>query len=219
MKKTCGLEEWIWEDGEIVWEKSTESNAPVFATPLYRYFKKLTKQCETFMTGASQMLEGENAEDAGEETEKIVQATSLCGDMLAARDDIERAMVVMGKDPEVVANGSPEPPPEPSTSSSGTTDKGQDKGKDKGKGKGRDPDIEMDRAYRHRCEQLAFEYVDIPNTTLAGHYRYASEVNQSTNATRNPKDRIHLIKELAVMATSLPPGIWVRIDETRSDIM
>ncbi|KAJ8508783.1 hypothetical protein ONZ45_g8975 [Pleurotus djamor] len=30
---------------------------------------------------------------------------------------------------------------------------------------------------------------------------------------------MHLVKELAVMATSLPPGIWVRVDETRNDVL
>ena len=52
-----------------------------------------------------------------------------------------------------------------------------------------------------------------------GAYKYASELEQTANATRNPKDRLHLVKELAVMATSLAPGVWVRVDEVRNDAM
>ncbi|KAH8094716.1 hypothetical protein BXZ70DRAFT_896654 [Cristinia sonorae] len=210
-KKSCGLEEWMWQNGEITWEISA-NNTPAIATPLYSHFKKVTKQCETFMAGASQMLEND---DAGEETEKIVQATSLCGDMLAAKEDIERAMIIMGKDPEAVANGTPQLADDSSSSSKG-------KGKEsigETTGKGRNPDVDMDRTYRLRCEQLAFKSVEIPNIHLPGYYHYAQMVTQSTNATRIPKNRIHFIKEMAVMATSLPPGIWVRNDETRNDII
>ena len=32
-------------------------------------------------------------------------------------------------------------------------------------------------------------------------------------------NRPHLVKELAVTATSLPPGVWVRVDEVRNDAM
>lgn len=229
MKKSCGIEEWMWEDGEITWETTTSPSSsssasasarpkPVLATPLYNHFKKVTKQCETFMTGASQMLEGENAQDAGEETEKIVQATSLCGDMLAAREDIERAMVVMGKSPS-----DPSPPSESEPTSPNheheSRSNGKGKGKVKGKGKGRDPEIDMQRTYRERCEQLAFQHVEVPGLTTAGRYAYAANVKQTASATRTPKDRVHLIKELAIMATSLPPGIWVRVDETRNDVL
>ncbi len=50
-------------------------------------------------------------------------------------------------------------------------------------------------------------------------YKYGPELARTANATRNPKDRLHLVKELAVMATSLPPGVWVRVDEVRNDAM
>ena len=170
----------MWGDGAITFDTHPGTSKPALATPLYSYFKKLTRQCEAFMAGASQMLEGVNAQDADEETFGIVQATSLCGDMLAARDDIERAMVVMGKDPQAVANGTPEPAPEEpeanGSSGPGSKAKGKGKGRSKdkpqanddsgsNKGKARDPDIDMDRAYRLRCEQLAFQYVEMPDVT------------------------------------------------------
>ena len=50
-------------------------------------------------------------------------------------------------------------------------------------------------------------------------YNFTTTLEQTQDRTRNAKDRLHLIKELAVMATSLPPGVWVRVDEIRNDAM
>ncbi|CAL1694625.1 unnamed protein product [Somion occarium] len=176
MKKSCGLEEWMWQDGDIVWERS--DGRLIKTPPLYSHFQKLTKQSETFLTGASRMLEdGDHAE--GEDTETMVKATSLCGDIITARDGIERAMKVMGKDPSTLHN--------------------------------------EQRKYAKACEHLAFKYVSLPNSPSFPGFHYARELQQTANATRNPKNRLHLIKELAVMATSLPTGIWVRPHEVRND--
>lgn len=234
VKQSCGIEEYLWGDGEITFNIHPTTQKPTVAPPLFSYFKKLTKQCETFLAGASQMFEGDNAQDAGEELEGIVQATSLCGDMLAARDDIERAMKVMGQDPEKVASWVPpeipdehsdaEPNGSPSSRRSGRNkskdkDKASTSSRKADKGKQRDPNIDIDRAYRLRCEQLSFSYVDLPDITQSKEFHYANLVKQTASATRIPKNRVHFLKELAVMATSLPPGIWVRVDETRTDAM
>jgi baculoviral IAP repeat-containing protein 6 len=95
-----------------------------------------------------------------------------------------------------------------------------------GKGKGRDPALDMEKAYSNDCERLAFQYVDtLSNRGIRGfgldyaNYNFVSQLKQTASATRNPKDRLHLIKELAVMATCLPPGVWVRVDEVRNDAM
>ncbi|KAL7285064.1 hypothetical protein ACG7TL_000155 [Trametes sanguinea] len=204
MTKSCGLEEWMWDDGEIVWEKNTETGRLVPAPPLYVHFKKLTKQCETFLAGASHMLE---SAAAGEDAETLVKATSLCGDIIAAKDDIERAMTIMGKDPATIL--------EMAYQSSAMTQV---------KGKARDPAIDMERTYASECELLAFKHVSLSRPSTKGmgldypDYHYAQDLSRTANATRNPKDRLHLVKELAVMATSLPPGVWVRVDERISVI-
>ncbi|OSD00825.1 hypothetical protein PYCCODRAFT_1478855 [Trametes coccinea BRFM310] len=203
--KSCGLEEWMWDDGEIVWEKDTETGRLVPAPPLYVHFKKLTKQCETFLAGASHMLE---SAAAGEDAETLVKATSLCGDIIAAKDDIERAMTIMGKDPATIL--------EMAHQSSAMTQV---------KGKARDPAIDMERTYASECERLAFKHVSLSRPSTKGmgldypDYHYAQDLSRTANATRNPKDRLHLVKELAVMATSLPPGVWVRVDEVRNDAL
>ncbi|KAI0368884.1 hypothetical protein BV20DRAFT_968673 [Pilatotrama ljubarskyi] len=208
MSRSCGLEDWMWGDGEIIWETDSEGGEPIPAPPLYAHFKKLTKQCETFLSGASSMLE--SASD-GEDTENMVKAASLCGDIIAVKDDLERAMIAMGKDPTEVLK---EPPRTSSPASRSAA-----------KGKGKDPDIDMERTYARECERLAFQHVSLSRPASDGAgldypgYYYARELTQTANATRNPKDRLHLVKELAVMATSLPPGVWVRVDEVRNDAL
>ncbi|OBZ78821.1 Baculoviral IAP repeat-containing protein 6 [Grifola frondosa] len=210
MSKSSGIEEWMWGDGEIVWETNRDSDKEgelIRAPPLYAHFKKLTKQCETFLAGASTMLETGQDQDTDEVTDTMVKATSLCGDIIAARDDIERAMTVMGKDASTVLHD----PDVPHGDSKQT------------KGKGPDPDIALERKYIQECEHLAFQYVTLSQPRDNGigldypSYNYAPQLQQTASATRNPKDRLHLIKELAVMATSLPAGVWVRVDEVRND--
>lgn len=206
----------MWGDGQITWEQSKDTDAPVSAPPLYAHFKKLTKQCETFLAGASSMLESGAGGDGGEVAETAVKATSLCGDIIAARDDIERAMTIMGKEPAAILTG-PQPFGEDEESSTG-------KGKSNGKGKGRDPAIDLERTYAQECERLAFKYMTLSHVSNKGTvnysmYNYAANLKKTANATRNPKDRLHLVKELAVTATSLPPGVWVRVDEVRNDAM
>ncbi|TFK56533.1 hypothetical protein OE88DRAFT_1741727 [Heliocybe sulcata] len=203
-KTSCSLGEWMWQDGEIEWERETQNNAsgsgkasasanlPIaHAPPLYDYFNRLSKQCQAFQAGASQLMEHEDGDDTMETT---VKAMSLCGDILAAKDDIERAMRVLGKRPS---------------------------GKLSAKEKGRSGAIEMEKEYSAACERLAFEHValgrEIGGVLQYPDFNYASKLQNTSNGTRNPKDRLHLVKELAVMATSLPPGIWVRVDEVRND--
>ncbi|KAI0059434.1 hypothetical protein BV25DRAFT_1808905 [Artomyces pyxidatus] len=205
-RKTCGLETWMWEDGEVEWEEN--GGAPARAPPLFAHFRKLTRQCEAFLAGASQLMD-----DGDDDGDVAIKATSLCGDMIAARENIERAMKILGMD--VKESGDDPSPPAPSSP--------QKNGKRRGKGKGRDPAVDMERAYSRECEKLAFKHVMLgrPGADDTGmrylHYNYEQMLSQTASATRNPKNRFHLVKELAVMATSLPPGVWVRVDEVRND--
>ncbi|KAF8963849.1 hypothetical protein BDZ97DRAFT_1904683 [Flammula alnicola] len=161
---TCGLENWMWDDGEIIWSTNGAGDLEILP-PLYTYFKKLTKQSEAFLAGAMQML----------------------GAMkLKARHLYSY------------------PPPK--------------------KGKGRDVSIHVDKVYEEACESLSFKHVSLaedattPATGLHyANYNYAQLLTQTQSSTRQPKSRLHLLKELAVTATSLPPGVWVRVDEVRND--
>ncbi|OSX67171.1 hypothetical protein POSPLADRAFT_1129859 [Postia placenta MAD-698-R-SB12] len=211
MTRSCGLEEWMWRNGDITWAEKEGEREPmklVRAPPLYAHFAKLTKQCETFLSGASSMFESENDED--EVAETMIKATSLCGDIIAARDDIERAMRVMGKEPSALLHEADVPePPGPSSR----------------KGKGIDASIALEKTYADACDRLAFAHVALFAPSADGKglvyptFNFAKEVAHTVSATRNPKDRLHLIKELAVIATSLPPGVWMRVDEVRNDVI
>ena len=94
------------------------------------------------------------------------------------------------------------------------------------KGKARDSAVDLERTYARECERLAFQYAELsqPSADARGGlvfpaYNYARELEQTAGARRNPKDRLHLVQEYAVMATSLPPGVWVRVDEVRIDMV
>ncbi|KAI1793068.1 hypothetical protein LXA43DRAFT_1127421 [Ganoderma leucocontextum] len=205
MSKSSGLEDWMWGEGDITWERNKDTDAYVRAPPLYVHFKKLTRQCEAFLAGASSMLESGGDGDT-DVTETTVKATSLCGDIIAARDDIERAMARSSAD---------QSPP----GSSSAAEEASGKANSRDKGKARDPGIDLERRYAAECERLAFAYVSLADASGRSYptFKYGPELMRTANATRNPKDRLHLVKELAVMATSLPPGVWVRVDEVRND--
>lgn len=212
MKKSGGIEEYLWGDSDITWE--TVDGRPVKAQPLYGYFQKLTKQCETFLAGANKMLEdSQDGQAAGEDIEATIKGASLCGEIIVARENLERAMQVLGKNPNTLsASGSgPEDPSAPSV---------KQKGKGKDKGKNVDRALEAERQYRQVCEKLAFEHVAFPqNGQNYTTFNFNNELQLTARSTRTPRDRLHLIKELAVMATSLPNGVWVRVDEVRNDAL
>jgi hypothetical protein len=227
MTEGPGLESWIWGEGDIAWEKA-QSGVLERAPPLYQHFKKLARQCEAFQTGALQMANsGSSLDDANDLEEAMMQATSLCGDIIAAKGDMERVMAVL------CINSSDEPTPSlqlPSTHKARPSAKGKEKGESTGRGKKQDISIslDIDKAYIAACEELAFKHVMLAVTEDSkgkgkgleySLYNYARELDQTQSATRAQNYRFHLVKELAVMATSLPPGVWVRADEVRNDAM
>jgi baculoviral IAP repeat-containing protein 6 len=48
---------------------------------------------------------------------------------------------------------------------------------------------------------------------------YNNDISATVNSRRGHNSFVHLVKELAVLSTSLPPGIWMRVDETRIDVI
>ena len=187
--KSCGIDSFIRGDGEVIWERD-EHGGVVRTAPLYNHFEKLTKQCEAYLTGMSSI--------AGDIGETGIKEMSLCGDVIAAKEDLDRCLAVMGTVSESVENKADEQTP-----SNGE---------------------ELDKAYERACEELAFKHVTLSEDGPTGGlvyrtFHYRGMVEASSNDTRVPKDRLHILKELAVMGTGLPPGIWVRVDEVRNDVM
>ena len=215
MDKGCDLEYWMWEDGEITWNQNAKGDLEK-APPLYSYFKKLTKQSEAFLSGAMQILGGEG--EGGDDVEDtMIQGTSLCGDIIAARDALERTIALLGLSSSNLESDNQ------ATQANGSN---QSRFSSKGKGKGIDRTINIDKVYIDTCERLAFKHVSLGEASLGNgvglnypNYNYAQQLTQTQNATRLPKSRLHLVKELAVTATSLPAGVWVRVDEVRNDAM
>ncbi|KAF9502216.1 hypothetical protein BDN71DRAFT_1500362 [Pleurotus eryngii] len=110
--------------------------------------------------------------------EAMMQMTSLCGDIIAARDDIQRTMAALGSEAEV--DEVPEPEPIVET-----------------------PDVDIDKPGK-----LAVGEDNGRSSLEYSSFNFNAALSSSSNGIRIPKDRMHLVKELAVMATSLPPGIW-----------
>lgn len=176
---SCGLEDWMWGDGRIIWEMEKDKAGRNTATvarsaPLYDSFTRLNKQCLAFIAGA-QHLE-DDTDDAM--VEEMVQATSLCGDITAASDDIERAVAALG-----IASLGPSACTNPM---------------DKGKGTN---ELDLEKTYSAACERLAFQHTDTNVGFGQGYanYNYRAMLNQTEKMTRQPKDRLHFVKELANM--------------------
>jgi len=190
--KSCGIDPFLRGDGEVVWERD-EDGGVVRTAPLYNHFEKLTKQCEAYLTGMSSI--------AGDIGETGIKEMSLCGDIVAAKEDLDRCLAVIG------------------TASEPDEDKA-----DEQVGKAPSDAEQLDKAYERECEELAFKYVTLSEDGPTGglvyqRFHYRGMVDASSNDTRIPKDRLHILRELAVTGTGLPPGIWVRVDEVRNDVM
>ncbi|KDQ09442.1 hypothetical protein BOTBODRAFT_137755 [Botryobasidium botryosum FD-172 SS1] len=246
-KRSDGLGAWMQRSGEIEWEIRTEGNASNAGTsseasttatrivfvkdpPLYDYFKKLTRQCEAFMAGAAHLLDGIASDDEGDGAgsgDNIISSIGICTAILSTRDDIDRAVSAWrrGGGGQVVDGGD---------DIEGHLDKVTDGAKTlqvdkKGKGKARTPTktLQAGLTYAAACEKLAFAFVELPRvpanlSSATGdpaiqHYVYARDISATSLSTRIPRQRLHLVKELGVMSTSLPIGIWVRVDEVRND--
>ena len=138
---------------------------------------------------------------AGDIGETGIKEMSLCGDVVAAKEDLDRCLAVIGTKLDSGENRTENP-----------------SGKAPSNGEG------LDKAYERECGELAFKHVTLSEDAPTGGllyrtFHYRNMVEASSNETRIPKDRLHILKELAVMGTGLPPGIWVRVDEVRNDVM
>lgn len=91
------------------------------------------------------------------------------------------------------------------------------------KGKGVDRNQDEDP----KVASLSYAQVDLSITSLdesksyAGSHHYHANILESSNGTKTRQRGgiIHLAKELAVLSTALPAGIYLRVDEERIDVL
>lgn len=190
--KSCGIDSFVRGDSEVVWERD-EADEIVRTAALYNHLEKLSKQSVAYLTGMTSIV--------GDIGETGIEDMTLCGDIVAAKEDLDRCLAVIG-----------------GTSGSAGIEVEERTGKAALNGE------ELDKFYERECALLAFKHVELsePGPTEGLVYRtfhYRDMVEASSNDTRIPKDTLHILKELAVMGTALPPGIWIRVDEVRNDVM
>ncbi|KDQ09441.1 hypothetical protein BOTBODRAFT_642580 [Botryobasidium botryosum FD-172 SS1] len=218
-KHSDGIDAWMTKSGEIEWERQAdgstgEARSPlaglVQRPPLYEHFKKLTRQCEAFTAGASHLVDDHGNEEGPAPEEDVVSTLGICMTIISTKEAIERAIGAWQRHGR------------------GDMDDSAASVTSKGKGKSRDTVVSTEAAYIAAWEKLAFAYLELPRVPLypatvvatspaIRSYSYTNEVQSTSSSTRIPKQRFHLVKELGVMSTSLPVGIWVRVDEVRND--
>lgn len=187
--RTPGLEARLWGKEDVVGQKD-QKHIMEHSPPLYEYFNRLVKHGETFLTTTSRVVD---AQSPGAQV-TIAQTRSLCEDIIAAGRNLQRIMDVQ---------------PEGKTTEDQTST--------------------VDKRYAEACDKLAFKHLILgsqknskqPEATGLAYLNFFFTLNitETQDATRNPKNHFRLASELAILATSLPPGVWVRVDEVRNDVM
>ncbi|TNY17926.1 hypothetical protein DMC30DRAFT_419335 [Rhodotorula diobovata] len=169
----------------------------VLGASLYSLLKKLSIQAEAFRRAAT----------SGAFDDNDAALIGICGDFATAGERFKALeRVWSARQPEgAVKNGG--------------GGKGPGQARDKGEGKAREwaPD-EYDKA----CAELAYANVELGAAVEGsdgGKTHYIRDIAAIDSSRRPHKSFVHLAKELAVLSTGLPPGIWVRVDESRIDVI
>ncbi|BGP35026.1 hypothetical protein JCM10296v2_006856 [Rhodotorula toruloides] len=180
-------------------EEGENKGEVVMTAPLYTHLGKLLRQASAFRKAAI----------SGDFDDSDAALIGICGDFVTAGERFKQTKKVWG-DMHGRNHG-------------GAVDGRRVEGKGQGKGKGKGKEREWTEAdYVKACEALAYDSVNLAiendkgEVTYPTHY-YNRDILTSANSRRT--NFAHLAKELAVLSTSLPPGIWVRVDETRVDVI
>ncbi|GAA6007783.1 uncharacterized protein JCM10292_005433 [Rhodotorula paludigena] len=190
-------------------QEHEEKGEPVTAASLYSLLKKLTVQAEAFRRAAT----------SGTFEDADVALVGICGDFATAG---ERFRALEGVWAERCGGGSGG---RDGVAERNGTEGKNGKGKSKGKGKGKAHEW-SEQDWIRACGELAYQTAEIGvdgggsdggKTFLSHHYH--REIASTASSRRPHNSFVHLAKELAVLSTSLPPGIWVRVDEARIDVI
>ncbi|GAA5952038.1 hypothetical protein JCM10213_005346 [Rhodosporidiobolus nylandii] len=196
---------------KAVTETEVVEGEVIRGVPLFTLLRKLSTQAEAFRKAASTGSFG----DGGASDAALI---GICGDFSSAG---ERCALLAGVwEAKQGREGLLEPSP---VAAGAAEEEGGPSGKGKGKGKGKARDW-SEKDYETACDKLAYKVVDMAvdgpsgGKTFPTHY-YRRDIEATANHRRPHKGFVHLAKELAVLSTSLPPGIWVRVDEARVDVL
>jgi hypothetical protein len=193
---TDGLGAFIVDAGSIEWEheRAGPSHAPVTADPLFSQLLRLVKHARTYIKIAESSKRDEPAPDDASAA-GLVPIPPDEAAAKAAKEALELAQRVVGIIDDIEAalgkNGAVLPrtavPP--------------------GEGVGVGSAAE-DAAYMAMHEDLGFDMREdiVPQATKA--------LATGQIAQMSPQNATHLNKELATLANSLPPGVFLRVDET-----
>jgi hypothetical protein len=190
--RDVSLAQWMWDDTPIEWDGGGGTRGK----PLSEYLRTVTKQCDAFSKGAERMVGddiGGRRRMPGDVGTNLMAARKLCHDITTTSADVERGMERFRQ-----------------ALATSLIDKGKS-----GDGKP-EASAYAPGAYEAAHSRLSFAYVSL-EPYVSHHYHLKLAATQ--NSTRRPADRFHLMKELGVMSTSLPEGIWVRVDEVRFDVL
>ena len=204
-----GIGKWMAGEGEIEWTreaapvvKTTKRKAkgppptsarpvlPVLlVTPLFSLFSSLIQQATAFRKLAGSSDGAFGAEDSA--------LLGICGDICDTGEKCKRTLAVWEQIQErervvVVENG-------------------------KGKEVSADDYASFCRLHSY-SQDVSLSATTDDKITWPTH-KYAKEITSIAQSRRGNVAFVHLVKELAVLSTSLPSGIFVRVDESRIDVI
>jgi hypothetical protein len=157
-----------------------------YGPPLLNLFEKLVTQARIFRKTAASNYQSLQFDDDGEMSTKAV---GLCGDLVELWDVITLSI-------QDLENSRKPDQGEPSTP------------------KGKQPETKVDLP--EYLKKLAYAEYDILGADNKLHpFAYTREVESLGSQSLNPKRTLTLAKELATMSTSLPEGIFVRVQLDR----
>ncbi|CEQ39374.1 SPOSA6832_00900, partial [Sporobolomyces salmonicolor] len=226
-----GLGKWLRGEGDIVWERtkpavvagtiqgkgrgkkrkvdeeaSVELGELILASPLFSLLKKLTIQAEAFRKAA---LTGEFDDDDA-------ALVGICGDFVSAGErcaSLSKLWMAHQDREKSPREGGHAKAAEPVIN-----------GRLKGKGKEKEASGWTEKDYVKACAALAYQTVEMSVDSPEGGktfptHHYKRDIDDTASSRRPHNSFVHLAKELAVLSTSLPPGIWLRVDEARVDVL
>ncbi|KAL7275576.1 hypothetical protein RUND412_001473 [Rhizina undulata] len=207
-RKTAAVAEARKKLEEVLVYKDVETEG--WAKSSWEVFEKLYKQCHMFL----KVVEKSNEKDF--QDEEGTKTVGLCADVVSVRESIEKAINVTGvleksEMSKISINAERNPSPVQKGKSKATEDSAFQVLSLPEKAKmSKDEVKDMDHTYHG---PLAFDYVEGVLTTHYFHQKILT-LNES------PRGRVlHLTRELATMSTSLPHGVFVRVEENRPDVI